>query len=53
MKELVISAFSSDDIIEAVEMPEHKFVIGLEWHPEYLMDGDSIKIFDAFVNSMN
>ena len=53
MKELVISAFSSDNIIEAVEMPEHKFVIGLEWHPEYLMDSDSIKIFDAFVNSMN
>lgn len=47
------SAYSSDDdILEAVEIKNHKFFIGVEWHPEYLMDEDSIKLFDAFVESI-
>lgn len=51
-KELIISSYSEDNIIEAVELPNKRFVIGVEWHPEYLMDEDSIKLFDAFVNSI-
>lgn len=31
---LVVSAHTSDHIIEAVEMPAHPFVIGIQWHPE-------------------
>ena len=51
MDKLVISSISEDNIIEAVELANKKFVIGLQWHPEYLMDEDSIKIFDAFIKS--
>ena len=47
---LTVSAYSEDGIIEAVEDKKHKFFIGLEWHPEYLMDEDSVRIFDAFIN---
>ncbi len=51
-KELTISAYSTDDkVIEAIELKNHKFFIGLQWHPEYLMDIPSIKIFDAFIRS--
>ena len=46
LNNLVISAKSEDDIIEAVELPNHKFIIGLQWHPEYLMDDVSEKIMD-------
>lgn len=49
---LVVSAYSSDNIIEAVEIPNLNFVLGVQWHPEYIMDDASIKIFDSFVDSM-
>ena len=51
-KDLTISAYSEDGIIEAVEDREHNFFIGLEWHPEYLMDEPSIKIFDSFISNI-
>lgn len=36
-----VSANSTDGIIEAVEMPNHKFFIGVEWHPESINDNNS------------
>lgn len=53
MKKLKISSISEDNIIEAVELPDHPFLIGIEWHPEYLNDENSKKIFDYFVKSIN
>ena len=51
--DLVISARSSDDdVIEAIEITDLKFFIGVQWHPEYLMDDASIKIFDSFIESI-
>lgn len=32
---LVASAIAPDGIVEAIESPEHRFVLGVEWHPEY------------------
>ena len=52
INELKISSYSEDGIIESVEYPNKKFIIGLQWHPEYLMDKNSIKIFDAFIQSI-
>lgn len=52
LKDLIISSISEDGVIEAVELPNKKFVIGLEWHPEYLLDANSLSIFDAFINSI-
>ena len=31
---LIACARASDKTIEALEMPEHKFAIGVQWHPE-------------------
>lgn len=36
-KGLKITATAPDGIIEAVEMPERRFVIGIQWHPEMLL----------------
>lgn len=52
MKNLIISSYSEDGIIEAVELPNHHFYLGVEWHPEYLLDDNSKKIFDYFIKSI-
>lgn len=46
-----ISAISDDGIIEAVEMPNHKFFLGVQWHPESLEDINSHLIFKSFIES--
>lgn len=50
---LTVSAMAEDGIIEAVESGEHKFVLGVQWHPEgsYLKDESSKKIFRAFIKA--
>ncbi len=37
---LMVSAISEDGIIEAVEMSDRRFVLGVQWHPEELVDDD-------------
>ena len=48
---LKISAVANDGIIEAIEYPTKKFVIGVQWHPEgtWKEDTHSKKLFRAFV----
>lgn len=48
---LVIAATSDDGLIEAIEMPEKKFAIGVQWHPERddLPQVPGEKLFRAFV----
>ncbi len=43
---LVVTATSTDGVVEAVELPGHRFVIGVQWHPEEV--GDS-RLFEALV----
>jgi len=47
----VVTARAKDGIIEAIEAPEKRFAIGVQWHPESLAaDLPAFqKIFDAFV----
>jgi putative glutamine amidotransferase len=33
---LAVAAQAPDGVIEAVEMPERPFVVGVQWHPEFL-----------------
>lgn len=49
-----VSAKASDGIIEAIESKEHRFVLGVQWHPENITKkGDvySQNIFKAFVEA--
>ena len=36
-KDLVVSAFTKDGIIEGIEMPSRTFVVGVQWHPESML----------------
>ncbi|MFV0250873.1 MAG: gamma-glutamyl-gamma-aminobutyrate hydrolase family protein [Rickettsia aeschlimannii] len=48
--DLIVSAKAEDGIIEAIESTKHKFVIGVQWHPEYLNDnGVDLELFKEFV----
>lgn len=45
-------AFSADGLVEAVELPDHPFGLGVQWHPEWLTDQPaSRKLFRAFVEA--
>lgn len=51
---LVVSATSSDGIVEAVESKEHSYVLGCQWHPENMAvagDEQSKAIFEGFINA--
>ena len=34
-KNIVASAKTKDGIIEAIELLNHKFCVGVQWHPEF------------------
>ncbi len=40
-----------DGLVEGLESPEHRFVVGVQWHPERIdeVDAPAKWIFDAFV----
>lgn len=35
---LVAAAWAPDGVIEAIEAPEHRFLVGVQWHAECLVD---------------
>ena len=47
---LVVTARAPDGTIEAIERPDGPFVLGVQWHPERLVERDaaSRRLFDAF-----
>lgn len=50
---LTTSAKSSEGIVEAVESKNHKFTIGVQWHPEthFKTDENSQKLFKLFIEN--
>lgn len=47
----IVNATTSDGVIEGIELPSHRFCLGVQWHPEYHVDASDGKIFEAFVNA--
>ncbi|RMG85069.1 MAG: gamma-glutamyl-gamma-aminobutyrate hydrolase family protein, partial [Chloroflexi bacterium] len=47
-----VVAKAPDGVIEAIEIPERRFAIGVQWHPEDIAD-DAIqmRLFEAFVEA--
>lgn len=45
---LLVTGRSDDCIVEAVEAPERRFVVGVQWHPE---EGEDMGLFQAFVDA--
>ena len=48
-----VSAVSRDDgVIEAVELPGERFFLGVQWHPEELVEAEeAVRLFAAFIEA--
>ncbi len=44
-----VNAVAPDGVIEGVEAPAHRFCLGVQWHPEYLIDPGDAAIFTALI----
>lgn len=51
-KDLQVIATADDGVIEAIEMTEHTFVLGIQWHPEMLLTAsdESLLLFRKFID---
>ncbi|WP_152656653.1 gamma-glutamyl-gamma-aminobutyrate hydrolase family protein [Oceanobacillus sp. CFH 90083] len=53
-KDFMISAVAGDGVIEAFESKKHRFVLGVQWHPEGLInhpDDPSLAIYRRFIQA--
>jgi putative glutamine amidotransferase len=50
---LKIAATTPDQLVEAVESPEHRFVLGVQWHPELMAEScpAARALFEGFVRA--
>jgi len=49
-----VTAYSKDNVIEAIEKCDEKFVVGVQFHPEIMTaygDNNMLKLFQAFINA--
>jgi len=46
----VPTAYAADGVIEAIEMPSRRFLLGVQWHPERDYDGNA-RLFRAFIRA--
>jgi gamma-glutamyl-gamma-aminobutyrate hydrolase PuuD len=51
--DLTPSATAADGLIEAVEIPQHPFALGVQWHPENLIHDmpQMLALFQGLVNA--
>ncbi len=49
----MVFAYSEDGLIEAVEYPNNELVVGIQWHPETMLDYDESanKIIEACIKN--
>ena len=45
---VVVNAVASDGVIEGIELSDHPFCVGVQWHPEFLISKADEKLFTAF-----
>ncbi len=45
----VVDAVAEDGVIEGIEDPSFRFCLGVQWHPEFLIDPGDARIFAALV----
>lgn len=48
---LVANAHAPDGVIEGIESPSHRFCIGVQWHPEFLIDPGDARLLAAFADA--
>jgi putative glutamine amidotransferase len=51
---LRVSGHAPDGLVEAIELPDHPFGLGVQWHPEWLTDQEGTRdLFRKFVSAAN
>ncbi len=45
----VVDAVAPDGVIEGIEDDSYRFCLGVQWHPEFLIDPGDRRIFDALI----
>ncbi|MBI4528043.1 MAG: gamma-glutamyl-gamma-aminobutyrate hydrolase family protein [Deltaproteobacteria bacterium] len=52
-RSLIVNAVAGDGVVEGIESRDHSFVLGLQWHPEFLTRRSIAqkKIFTAFIRA--
>jgi putative glutamine amidotransferase len=49
---LIPTAYAPDGLVEAVELDNHPFGIGVQWHPEWLLNIETMRaLFEQFTQS--
>jgi putative glutamine amidotransferase len=50
---LTASALAPDGIVEAIESPSHRFLLAIQWHPEFLFERHTAhrRLFAAFLRA--
>ncbi|MCS7385251.1 MAG: gamma-glutamyl-gamma-aminobutyrate hydrolase family protein [archaeon GB-1867-005] len=48
-KKFIATAWAEDEVIEAIEYTGSSFILGVQWHPEWMMNSEMMKIFEEFV----
>lgn len=48
---VIVNAIASDGVIEGIEVPEQRFCIGVQWHPEYAISEGDKRLFSAFIQA--
>ncbi|MBR1376590.1 MAG: gamma-glutamyl-gamma-aminobutyrate hydrolase family protein [Bacilli bacterium] len=52
IKNLEISAYSDDGYVEAVELKNKRFCLGVKWHPELMTNNEDMnRIFEYFIKA--
>lgn len=46
-----ITSYSEDGLVESFEVENKKFVVGVKWHPELMLDEDTTNIFKNFIEA--
>lgn len=46
---VVVNATAPDGVIEGIEAPAHRFCLGVQWHPEFIISDGDAKLMRAFV----
>ena len=44
-----INAVAPDGVVEGIEDPGRRFCLGVQWHPEFLIDPGDRRLFEALV----
>ena len=46
-----VTALSKENEIEAIEFNSKRFAVGVQWHPELMLNNSNEKIFEKFIEN--